>query len=282
MISSKKRSHFIGNSFWLLILLIIISWISIFFKHERDIFAIFNSENSIYLQKFVKNLLGIGKEKVAYLDPKDWKVALKLSAQTFVMSIVAIGFATLGMLIFVFPTARNVVSGELTYRSKWYYWPLYYLGRFLFLIGRAVPELLWAMILLYLFKPGLLPGALALALHNFGILGKLVAELIEDMDDRPIKNLIVNGASTLQVFLYGLIPELMPKTLNYILYRFENIIRASLIVGIVGAGGLGMQFRLAMSFFRYTDITLYLLCYLIMVYCSDILSAWCKKFIRVS
>ncbi|MCR8969913.1 ABC transporter permease [Facklamia sp. 7083-14-GEN3] len=278
----KKRSNFIRNSFWMLLFLISISWIFIYLNHENDLFAIFTSKNNIYLQKFIKNLLGIGKEKVAYLDPKDWTVALKLSAETFVMSIVAIGFATLGMLVIVFPTARNVVSGELTYRKRWYYWPLFHVGRFLFLIGRAVPELLWAMILLYFFKPGLLPGALALALHNFGILGKLVAELIEDMDDRPIQNMIVNGASTWQVFLYGLIPELMPKTLNYILYRFENIIRASLIVGIVGAGGLGMQFRLAMSFFRYTDITLYLLCYLIMVYFSDLLSAWCKKFIKVS
>ncbi|WP_234886088.1 hypothetical protein [Glaesserella parasuis] len=71
----------------------------------------------------------------------------------------------------------------------------------------------------------------------------------------------------------------MRAFLNYILYRMENIIRATLIVGFVGASGLGMQFKLAMSFFHYSEITLYLLCYLLLVYVTDALSALAKKFI---
>lgn len=276
----RFRFNYITASFWVLIILIIISWTDIIMSERGNLFDIFTTRNFEYLSGFINNLLGKNTEYPAFLDTQKWVSAIRLSWDTFVMSILAIGFATLGMVIFVFPTARNVVNGSLTLKTYWYYKPLYYIGRLFFIISRSVPELLWAMILVYIFKPGILPGALALALHNFGILGKLVGEVIEDIDSRPINNLALNGASQGQIVLYSVIPDIMPKVINYILYRFENIIRASLIVGFVGAGGLGQQFRMAMSFFRYTDITLYLICYLILVYIADIISALAKQFIR--
>jgi phosphonate transport system permease protein len=72
----------------------------------------------------------------------------------------------------------------------------------------------------------------------------------------------------------------MKRFLTYILYRWEVIIRTSIVVGFVGAGGLGQDFRLAMSFFKYSEITLYLICYILLVYLTDIISNFSRKFIE--
>ena len=100
------------------------------------------------------------------------------------------------------------------------------------------------------------------------------------MNDKPIQNMSLNGAGELQILFYGILPDVLPKYINYILYRLENIIRATLIVGFVGASGLGLQFKLAMGHFKYSEILLYLICYLILVYITDILSTMAKNFIR--
>ncbi|MBM0047097.1 PhnE/PtxC family ABC transporter permease [Anaerococcus sp. DFU013_CI05] len=95
-----------------------------------------------------------------------------------------------------------------------------------------------------------------------------------------MRNLGLNGASTAQALLYGIFPETSVKFINYILYRWEVTIRTTIVVGFVGASGLGMAFKLAMSFFKYSEITLYMICYLILVYIADLISKLCKDYIR--
>lgn len=272
--------HFIKYSAWAVLLLIVASWLFILHDQPQTLASLFNPNNLDYLLEFLGAMAGIGEETPAYLDPTMWQKALWLSAETFVMSVLATGLAALGMLIFVLPAARNLAQGQFRHRTRWYHRTAYALSRFLFLFSRAVPELMWAMILVFIFKPGVFTGALALAIHNFGVLGKLCAEVVEDMDEKPLRHLSQNGASQTQLLFYGIYPMVMRPFLNYILYRMENIVRATLIVGFVGASGLGMQFKLAMSYFHYSEITLYLLCYLLLVYLTDILSAFAKRFIR--
>ncbi|WP_373779119.1 PhnE/PtxC family ABC transporter permease [Glaesserella sp.] len=271
--------HFIKYSFFTVLCLIAFSWLYILKDQPSALADLFRADNWIYLREFIESMLGIGEEIPAYLDPEMWQNALWLSGETFVMSILATGLAGIAMFILVLPSARNMAQGKLGFKSCWYHKIAYHISRFLFLFSRAVPELMWAMILVFIFKPGIVPGALALAIHNFGVLGKLCGEVIEDMDEKPIRHLAQNGASQAQLLFYGIYPMVMRSFLNYILYRMENIIRATLIVGFVGASGLGMQFKLAMSFFHYSEITLYLLCYLILVYITDLLSAIAKKYI---
>ena len=133
------------------------------------------------------------------------------------------------------------------------------------------------MIIIFILKPGILPGAIALALHNFGILGKLCAEVIEDLDDRPVRNLALNGASKSQMLMYGVLPTVMPRFLTYILYRWEVIMRTTIVVGFVGAGGLGQQFKMSLSFFHYSDVTLLLFCYCVLVFIADFISEAARK-----
>lgn len=269
--------NFIKYSFFLFCILAVISWVYIFSIESKNMSNLFNKKNIDYLKRFLQRLIGKGETKPAFLDIEMWKEGFILSIKTFQMSIVATGIASIGMFLLVVPSAVNIANGKLTLYKRWYYKPLYYINKTMFLIMRAIPELMWAMILVFILKPGVLPGAFALALHNMGVLGKLCGEIIENMNEKPVQNMALNGATQGQLLFYAVLPDILPKYINYILYRLENIIRATIIVGFVGAGGLGLQFKLAMSHFKYSEIFLYIVYYLILVYFTDILSAIARK-----
>jgi len=273
----KKKFSVAKFSYFLGLFLVIGSWMFIFVVDKADFFGLFTEKNLMFTKKFIGELLGVNEASPAFLNKDSIIKALKLTYDTLQMSIMAIGFATIGMLITVIPAARNVADGTLTLTRKWYRWLLFGVIRFVYIFSRAVPELVWAMIIVFILKPGILPGALALGIHNFGILGKLCAEVIEDLDLRPIRNLASCGANSYQILFYGVIPMVMSKYITYILYRGEVILRTTIIVGFIGAGGLGQEFKLSMSYFRYTEITLILLCYVLLVVFADLLSEWSRR-----
>ncbi|WML39826.1 ABC transporter permease subunit [Neobacillus sp. OS1-2] len=282
LIDRKKRTGFSAGwrSVCFTLLLTIGSWIFIHIAEDAQLFELLSEKNFDAAKRFFEGLIGLNTDQPAFLDGSSWAAALKLTLETFEMSIMAIGFATIAAFLTVVPAARNIANGHLTGSKKWYDWLLYGLIRISYIFSRSVPELVWAMMIIFIFKPGLLPGAIALALHNFGILGKLWAEVIEDMDPRPIRNLAASGASKIETLFYGILPTVLPRFLTYILYRWEVIMRTTIVVGFVGAGGLGMEFKLAMSFFNYTQITLLLLCYMILVIIADFASESTRRAVR--
>ncbi|WP_246026127.1 PhnE/PtxC family ABC transporter permease [Peribacillus cavernae] len=275
--SKKRRFSFVAFSILLALALLAGSWGHIFYAERANFFTLFNEQNAEYAKKFFSGLFGLQEEKPAFTDKEAWINAGKLTYETLQMSVMAIGFATIAALLTVIPAARNIADGTLTVSKRWYRWILFGFFRVIYIFSRAIPELVWAMVIVFILKPGILPGAVALALHNFGILGKLCAEVIEDTDARPIRNLASSGASNAQILFYGIIPTVMPKFLTYILYRGEVIMRTSIVVGFVGAGGLGQQFKLSLSYFHYTEITLLLICYIILVFAADFISEGFRK-----
>lgn len=277
---TQRKVTFVSVSVYALLLLAAGSWISIFMFEDASVKALFSHQNYLYTKKFFLALLGIGVEKPAFTSIESWRTAFGLTLDTLKMSVLSTGFATIAALITVIPASRNVADGSLTLSKKWHSWISFGLIRGGYIFSRAVPELVWAMIIIFILKPGILPGALALALHNFGILGKLCAEVIEDLDSRPVRNLATCGAGRIQILLYGVLPAVLPRFLTYILYRWEVIMRTTIVVGFVGAGGLGQQFKLSMSFFHYTDITLLLLCYLLLVFAADYVADKARNFIK--
>jgi phosphonate transport system permease protein len=282
-LTERKRRHGFSTgwrSTFFALLLIFGSWVYIRLGENAQLFELLSGKNFEYAKKFFGGLIGLNDRHPAFLDTGSWAAALKLTLETLEMSIMAIGFATIAAFFTVIPAARNIANGSLTSNKKWYNWFLYGIVRVVYIFSRSVPELVWAMMIIFIFKPGLLPGAVALALHNFGILGKLWAEVIEDMDPRPIQNLAASGASKVEIFFYGILPMVLPRFLTYILYRWEVIMRTTIVVGFVGAGGLGMDFKLAMSFFDYTQITLLLICYMILVIIADFTSESTRKAVK--
>lgn len=268
------RKHFL-----FLMLIISLSWVFIFFGENASLSDYFTVSNLKQGQKFLSDLLGLTVDQPAYLSAEHWKSALQLTWETLQMSILAIGFSGIGMLVTVIPAARPS-NGSLLHKETWLGWLVFWFTRGLYIFSRAVPELVWAMLIIFIIKPGLLPGALALALHNFGIVGKLCAEVVEDLDMKPIESLRSSGAGSWQVLVYGILPAVTPKFLTYLLYRWEVIIRTTIVVGFVGAGGLGHQFKLNMSWFQYTEITLLLMCYILLVIIADIVSEAFRKWAR--
>lgn len=226
---------------------------------------LFSAANRSSARAFVDSLLGRGTEEPAFFRPERWAHAGGLALATLKMSLMAVGMAGIGMVVTVLAASRRTQEGTLTLFP-----PL--LGRLLspalrlaYVLARGIPELFWAMLIVFVFKPGVLPGALALAVHNFGILGKLCTEVVEDADLRPARSLRSSGAGFLQVLVYGVLPIVTPKFLTYLLYRWEDIIRATIVVGFVSAGGLGLHFRLSMNWFHYTEVTLLLVVYFLLV-----------------
>ena len=114
----------------------------------------------------------------------------------------------------------------------------------------AIPELVWAALLLIAAGLGPFAGTLALALHTSGVLGRLFAEAIENAPAGPADALRAQGVGEASVFLYATLPQVLPQLMSYTLYRWENNIRAAAVLGVVGAGGLGQMLAFHMGLFQ--------------------------------
>src|SRR5215471_3494337 len=143
------------------------------------------------------------------------------------------------------------------------------------LIGftQAVPDLVWALLFVTAVGLGPFPGGLALGVHSVGMLGRLFAETIEQMDMAPIHALELTGARRIQVFSHGIIPSILPSLLGITLYRLDENIRSSLVLGFVGAGGIGFQLLTAMNLFQYQEVSLLLIIIFVIVPGAERISA---------
>ena len=151
----------------------------------------------------------------------------------------------IGGFLLSFPAARNLTPNN---RVLW-------ITRRYLEIARTVPELVWALIFVFCFSVGPMAGVLALGLHSTGALGKLYSELNENLEIRPLEGVKAAGGSWFDQIRYGAVPQVLPNIISYPLLRFEINVRASSIIGYVGAGGLGQEFRTAMSLQEYTDLS---------------------------
>ena len=150
-------------------------------------------------------------------------------------------------------------------------------GKALLRVLRTIPELLWAVVFVFMVGLGPFPGALALGFHTAGVLGKLFGEVLEDVDPRPLEALQSTGASRLRILLYGMLPQAAPQLVSYALYRWEVNIRAAAILGLVGAGGLGQRIHVAISLFLERELLTLILAVYVMVTLVDALSAYLRR-----
>jgi phosphonate transport system permease protein len=141
---------------------------------------------------------------------------------------------------------------------------------------RTVPEIVWALIFVFMVGLGPFPGVLALGFHTGGVLGKLFGEVLEDVDPASLEALQAVGASRRQVLLYGVLPQALPQFTSYALYRWEVNIRAAAIMGFVGAGGLGQRIHIAISLFHEHQLLTFILAIYVIVTLVDMLSAWLR------
>jgi phosphonate transport system permease protein len=193
------------------------------------------------------------------------KVA-QATAETLAMSALGTILAALFGLLLALPAARTHARapGRLP-------------TRLLLNALRAVPELVWAALMLIAAGLGPMAGTLALALHTTGVLGRLFAEAIENATPGPAFALRAQGARSSQILLYATLPQVSPQLLSYTLYRWENNIRAASILGVVGAGGLGQLLTYHLGLFQMARTATVLLAMLALVLAVDATSYLARR-----
>jgi phosphonate transport system permease protein len=210
--------------------------------------------------------------------------AMKGTIETFAISfmgtLLAVGIA----LSVVFFASRNLIYSGLLYEMEpkqgWKRSARvipYLAAKSLLNILRTIPEMVWALIFVFLVGLGPFPGVLALGVHTGGVLGKLFGEVLEDVDSQPIESLQSTGASRLQILFYGILPQVLPQFISYTLYRWEVNIRVAAVLGLVGAGGLGQRIHIAISLFLENQLLTLILAVYILVTVVDYLSAYLRR-----
>jgi phosphonate transport system permease protein len=147
-------------------------------------------------------------------------------------------------------------------------WPVR--GVLIFL--RSVPEIVWALLFVRAVGLGPTAGVLAIAITYAGMLGKVYAEIFESTDQRPAHALLQSGSGRLAALAYGILPSAAAELTSYTVYRWECAVRASVVMGFVGAGGLGQQIDLSMRMFAGAEVASMLLTFLLLVLLADQLS----------
>jgi phosphonate transport system permease protein len=146
------------------------------------------------------------------------------------------------------------------------------------LIGlRSVPELVWALVFVRVVGLGPTAGVLAIALTYGGMLGKVYAEILESGDTHATATLLRNGSTRLQALLLGLLPQNAAELTSYTVYRWECAIRSSVVLGFVGAGGLGQQLDNSMKMFNGGEVATMLLVFMGLVALADAVSGWLRQ-----
>ena len=141
---------------------------------------------------------------------------------------------------------------------------------------RSVSELIWAVFFVAAVGLGPFPGALALGVNFAGILGRLYAEALENIDPGPVEALAATGASRLQIVAFAMLPQALPQFITYNLYWFEVGVRSATVLGMVGAGGIGFELVTTIRLFEWRETGVVLLLILAMVTVIDLASTWIR------
>ncbi len=149
--------------------------------------------------------------------------------------------------------------------------------RWLLVLLRSVPELVWALLFVRIVGLGPTAGVLAIALTYCGMLGKVYAEILEASDSHATDILLQNGGSRLGAFLYGTLPNAASELMSYTVYRWECAIRGSVVMGFVGAGGLGQRMDESMKMLSGAEVSTMLLVFVVLVAGADAVSKLFRK-----
>lgn len=242
-----------------LLLAVMAGVIAAFAYLQLDLAGLFSAES----------LRQMGQYAVRFLQP-DLSGAylhsiLRGALETLAMSALGTLLAALAGLLIALPAAGRFGRAAEA------------LARLLLNALRAVPELVWAALMVLAAGLGPNAGTLALALHTAGVLGRLFAEALENTPAEPAEAIRLAGGSRLTAFLYGTLPGVLPQLLAYSLYRWENNIRMASVLGFVGAGGLGQMLYVSLSLFQEAQAATVILAMLALVLLVDICSSQLRQ-----
>lgn len=207
---------------------------------------------------------GEGAKVVGFFFPPEWSSFGEMvmpAMTTLLLAAVATPLGVALSLVFGLAGAKNIAPG-------WVRGP----ARFIIGVERALPEIIMLLLLVAALGIGPFPGVIALAVGSIGMLGKLLADAIEEIDGRVLESVESVGATRWQVIRHAVLPEVMPALLANSIFRFEVNIRASVLLGAVGAGGIGHELNKAMGMLEYERVSVAIIVTLILVFGAERIS----------
>jgi phosphonate transport system permease protein len=234
-------------SFLILAVLYVISWRSV----DADI------------GELIEGLPNIG-DMMAQLWPPDFDYFMEIldpMLETIQMAILGTTFGALLSIPVILLASRNIFGPKVVMVT-----------RSILNVIRTIPELLFAGIFVAIVGLGPVAGVLALTLFSFGIISKMTYESVETIDPGPLEAMTAVGANKLQFIAFAVVPQALPAFMAYLFYTFEVCVRASAILGLVGAGGIGHVLNTALAMYQYTHVASIILFTLIIVIIIDTIS----------
>lgn len=230
---------------------------------------------------FAGDLVGAGTEgPTAYGQTSQWLLMADLALDTVVMSVLASGLAGVATLATVGFASRLLTVGELASARRRVGRALFTVTRSAHVVARAVPELIWALLIVVVLSPSLVAGAVALAIHEAGVLGRLSSDAVDNVDREPLRALRSAGAGTVQVYAYGVVPQVLPQLVTFSLYRWEVVLRTTVVVAFITGAGLGEQLSSYRVRLQWDDMGLVLLVYVLLVFAAEAIAAGLRRLAR--
>ncbi|WP_208380251.1 phosphonate ABC transporter, permease protein PhnE [Psychromonas algarum] len=209
--------------------------------------------------------------QIADISARMWPPRWDYMSQLWVPLWDTINMATLGTLLGImlaFPIA--FLAAQNTTPSTYIVRPI---ALFIIAASRSINSLIWALLLVAILGPGLLAGIIAIALRSIGFIAKLMYEAIEEVNETQASSIRATGASSLQVLNYGVLPQVMPSFIGTSLFRWDINIRESTVLGLVGAGGIGLKLQESMAILSWPQVTVIFISILFTVVLSEWVSA---------
>ena len=222
----------------------------------------------IPIERFAEMFGRVGAWVAARLFPPDMEYAVTDQIvfsvfETIEMSLLGATFGTLISIPVAWLAAWNVTPNRRI---------LYPFGRGVLVVTRAVPVIIWGMLLVEILGFGPIAGTVALTLLTIGFAGKLMAEQVEAIDMGPVEALRATGANRICTFVYAVLPQVRPAWAGIIIYNWDSVFRASTILGFVGAGGLGIYLRMTIQVLEYEQAAGIIALVIVLVILSELLS----------
>lgn len=260
--AAKRRTTLVG----LLLLLILV--LAAGHVAEVDVRRFF--ENLYRFTDYIVRIFHLDNGKLVFTDiwggETSWFWGLErwLSRlwDTILIAYLGTLFGAIGAFLLCFAATVNLATGR----------PQRFIVRRFLEFCRTVPEIVFALIFVVAFGLGPVPGVLAIMIHTMGALGKLFAEVVENIDMKPVEGALASGATRWEAIRYAVVPQVLPNFASYALLRFEINVRGASVMGFVGAGGIGQDLIEAIRRFYYSDVSAILLLIIVTIVIIDLVT----------
>ena len=269
--ATVERDPALGARVGLVVVLLVMLWPAVEIAEFRPA-TLFDQKNLDTMARFLGTFFPMA------LAPDFLELVAKSALETVALATAGTALAMLiGLPLAMAVSASLSISRIGPARDAWRGPALRAPVRALLVLMRSIPEIVWALLFVRAIGLGPAAGVLAIAISYAGMLGKVYFEIFESGDTRAARALLESGGGRVSAFLYGILPATLHELVSYSVYRWECAIRASVVMGFVGAGGLGQQMELSMRMLAGGEVATMLAAFLLLVLLADAISALLRR-----